>query len=140
MEEGLIGGFVDAVDLKRRTKAFALRCMRLADSLPPGKPSGRTVAGQLVRCGTSVAANYRSACRARLKAEFISKLGIVEEEVDESAFWLELVVEGGLLPANRVADLLDEATQFMRIIAKSRLTAKSSVRDQKSPPRGPDPI
>ena len=117
---------MDADDLKRRTKQFALRCMRLADSLP-AKPSGRTIAGQLARSGTSVAANYRAACRARSKPEFVSKLGIVEEEVDESALWMELVIEGGLKPAKVVETLLDEANQITRIVARSIVTARSSI-------------
>lgn len=117
----------DADDLKRRTKQFALRCMRLADSLS-NAPSGRTIANQLARSGTSVAANYRSACRPRSKPEFVSKLGIVEEEVDESALWMELIIEGGLKPESTVESLLDEAVQLTRIVAKSIVTARSSIR------------
>jgi four helix bundle protein len=75
---------MDEAELKRRTKSFAIRCMKLADSLP-ATVSGRVVANQLVRCGTSVGANYRSACRGRSTAEFLSKLGVVEEEADESS-------------------------------------------------------
>jgi four helix bundle protein len=81
-------------DLQRRTKQFALRVMKLVDALPKTL-SARAVGGQLVRAGTSVAANYRAACKGRSKAEFISKLGTMEEETDESAFWMELLVEGG---------------------------------------------
>jgi four helix bundle protein len=86
---------MDAVELKARTKRFALRCMKLADSLPTSN-SGRAIAMQMVRSGTSVAANYRSACRGRSPAEFVSKMGVVEEEADETALWLELIMESGM--------------------------------------------
>jgi four helix bundle protein len=82
-------------DLKKRTKQFALRVLKLVAALPNNLP-GRTIGGQLVRAGTSVGANYRAACRARSKPEFIAKIGIVEEEADESAFWMELIIEGKL--------------------------------------------
>jgi four helix bundle protein len=78
------------------TKAFALPVIRLVDSLP-NTMAGRTIGGQLIRSGTSVSANYRAACRARSKAEFIAKLGIVEEEADESCHWLELIIEVRLM-------------------------------------------
>jgi four helix bundle protein len=79
---------MDADELKKRTKLFALRILKLAAALPP-TIEGKTIKGQLVRAGTSVGANYRAACRGRSRAEFIAKIGIVEEEADESAFWLE---------------------------------------------------
>ena len=79
-------------ELKNRTKKFALRIMKLVHALP-NTIDGRAIGNQLIRAGTSVGANYRSACRGRSKAEFIAKLGIVEEEADESAFWMELVIE-----------------------------------------------
>jgi len=79
-----------------------------------------------VRSGTSVGSNYRAACRGRSRAEFIAKLGIVEEEADESAFWLELIIEAGLLKESRVQPLLDEANELTRIMAGSRLTASKN--------------
>ncbi len=85
-------------ELKERTKQFALRVMRLVDALPR-TAKGTALAGQLVRSGTSVAANYRSASRARSRAEFISKIGVVEEEANETALWLELIIEDKILPA-----------------------------------------
>ncbi len=118
---------MDEAELKRRTKAFGLRCMKLADSLPDTF-SGRTAAGQIVRSGTSVGANYRSACRGRSKAEFLSKLGVVEEEADETAFWLELIIEGDLQPPKLVQPLHDEACQITRIIAASIKTARPHPR------------
>lgn len=80
-------------DLKERTKKFALRILNVVDALP-NTIKGRAVGRQIVRCGTSVGANYRAACRARSRAEFIAKLGTVIEEADESAFWLELIHGG----------------------------------------------
>jgi four helix bundle protein len=91
-----------ADDLKQRTKQFALRTLKLVAALPNTVP-GRAIANQLVRSGTAVAANYRAACRGRSKAEFIAKLGVVEEEADESAFWMELLVEGELLKRRRLS-------------------------------------
>src|SRR5688572_10202231 len=100
--------------LKSRTKQFALRVIRLCQSL--GKdPVAKAVGGQLIRCGTSVGANYRAACRARSRAEFRAKLGIVEEEADESAFWMEILIESGLVPAARLSDLLQEANELLSI-------------------------
>lgn len=83
-------------ELKERTKEFALRIMRLVDALPR-TPKGQALASQLVRSGTSVAANYRSACRSRSRAEFVSKIGVVEEEADETALWLELIIADRIL-------------------------------------------
>lgn len=102
--------------------------MRLVDALP-NTPKGRAIASQLVRSGTSVAANYRAACRGRSKAEFIAKLGIAEEEADETALWLELIVEDGLLPEKKIASLLKEASELIAIIAASYISASRVKRD-----------
>ena len=110
-------------DLKNRTKVFALRVMKLVGSLPKDT-AGKTVGGQLIRSATSVAANYRAACRGRSKAEFISKLGIVEEEADESCFWLEIIVESGLMEKKLVESLLKEANELTAIFVRSRISAK----------------
>lgn len=96
------------IDLIIRTKKFALRIIKLVDSLP-NTLVGRTIGGQLIRSGTSVSANYRAACRGRSKAEFIAKLGIVEEEADESCHWLEMIIEAELMDERLVKDLLREA-------------------------------
>ena len=101
-------------DLKKRTKQFALRILRLVAALP-NTVQGRAIAGQLVRAGTAVAANYRAACRGRSKAEFIAKLGTVEEEADESAFWMELIIEGGLLKQKVVDPLLWRPTNSLEL-------------------------
>jgi four helix bundle protein len=113
---------MDAEDLKTRTKSFAIRVLKPVAALP-NTTAGRAIGGQLVRAGTSVGANYRAACRGRSRREFIAKLGIVIEEADESAFWLEMIIEGGLLRSARVKPLLEEANEITRIIASSRKTA-----------------
>ena len=109
-------------ELKNRTKAFALRVMKLVGALPDGAVA-RTIGNQLIRSGTSVGANYRAACRGRSKAEFIAKLGIVVEEADETCYWLELIIEGHLLAANLVEPLLQEANELTAIMVASRKTA-----------------
>lgn len=119
---------MDAEDLKKRTKQFALRVLKMVAALP-NSVQGRAVGSQLVRAGTSVASNYRAACRGRSRAEFVAKLGIVVEEADESAFWLELIIEGALLPAKLVQPLLDEANELTRIMVSSRVTARSKAKE-----------
>lgn len=114
---------MDKVELQERTKQFALRVIKLTQALPR-TPAGEVLGKQLLRSATSVAANYRSACRGRSKAEFIAKTGIVLEECDESQLWLELIVAGGLLPSRRVADLLKEADELTAIFVASLRTAR----------------
>jgi four helix bundle protein len=109
-------------DLKDRTKAFALQILKLIDRLPDSR-KGRTIANQLGRAGTAVGANYRAACRARSRAEFIARVGVVEEEADETAFWLELTIEGDVLPKGDVRELHEEAVELTAIMASSRITA-----------------
>jgi len=111
-----------ADEMKLRTKKFALRIFKLADSLPKSA-SGRTIASQIARSGTSVAANYRAAGKARSKAEFIAKLGIAEEEADETQFWLEMIIESGHIKENLVEPLLQEAREITAILAASRISA-----------------
>ena len=120
-------------ELKERTKRFALRVMRLVDALPKSA-KGRALASQLVRSGTSVAANYRASCRARSRAEFISKIGVVEEEADETALWLELIIDDKILPQKKITPLLNEANELVAIIAVSYISAsrKNSTRTRKS--------
>ena len=114
-------------DLKKRTKAFALRVLKLVAALPKSL-AGKTIGGQLVRAGTSVGANYRAACRARSKLEFIAKIGIVEEEADESAFWMELIIESELLKPQLVQSLLIEANELAKIMASSRKSASEGLK------------
>ena len=113
---------IDAADLKLRTKTFALRIFALVDALS-NTVQGRAVASQIIRNGTSVAANYRAACRARSRAEFIAKIGVVEEEADETLFWLELIIDAGLLKAKRIRPLMVEADEIVAIMATSRKSA-----------------
>jgi len=110
-------------ELKKRTKEFAHRCVKLAFSLPENS-LGRHIQGQLIRCATSVAANYRAACLAQSKASFISKLSIVIEETDESGFWLEFIIDEELLKRKRVEPLLEEAVELTAIFVSSRKTAR----------------
>lgn len=110
-------------DLKQRTKQFALKVIRFIETLP-SNPSIGVISKQLLRCGTSVGANYRAACRARSRADFISKMTIVEEEADESKYWLELFVDSGLVAEESVLDLYGEADELTAIIVSSILTAK----------------
>jgi four helix bundle protein len=112
-------------ELKKRTKQFGLRVIQLVEDLPNTK-TATTIGNQLLRCGTSVGANYRAACRGRSKAEFIAKLGIVEEEADESAYWFEMLVEAKVLRPDSVAGLLAEADELTAIMATSRKTAKQN--------------
>jgi len=113
-------------DLKKRTKAFALRVLKLVDALPR-TTSGRALGAQLVRSGTSVAANYRAARRAKSISHFISKLGDVEEEADETLFWLEMIEESEIVPAKRLSALKKEANELVAITVASINTAKSWV-------------
>ena len=109
-------------DLKKRTKNFALRILKLIDALP-NTTAGRTVGWQLARSGTSVAANYRAACRWKSKPDFIAKLGIVEEEADEREFWLEIIIESELLKPTLVEPLKKEASEITAIMVSSRKSA-----------------
>jgi four helix bundle protein len=115
-------------ELKARTKEFALRVIHLVDVLP-STVKGRAIANQIMRSATSVAANYRAAHRARSRAEFIAKIGVVEEEADETAFWLELIIDSNIRSEKQVEPLLKEAGEIVAIMASSR---KSAVANRKS--------
>jgi len=117
---------MDSDDLKKRTKRFALRILKLVAALP-NTVQGRTIGGQLVRAGTAVGANYRATCRSRSKAEFVARIGVVEEEADESAYWMELIVEGELLKQEQVEPLLNEANELAKIMASSRISASATL-------------
>jgi four helix bundle protein len=116
---------MDSEELKGRTKRFALAAMELVELLPRNA-KGRVVGNQCLRSATSVGANYRAATRARSHAEFISKIGVVEEEADETCYWLELVIEGRLLPSVKVAPLLREAQELTAIFTASGRTARTN--------------
>ena len=110
-------------NLKQRTKKFALDVIGLVETLPNDRTS-HVLGGQLLRAGTSVGANYRAACRARSAADFISKMGIVEEEADESSYWIELLVDAGKLEADKSGPLLDESGELVAISVASINTAR----------------
>lgn len=112
-------------DLKQRTKRFGLNVINLVESLPHDQTC-RVLGGQLLRCGTSVGANYRAVCRAKSTADFISKFGTVEEEADESGFWLEMLVDAGKLPQPIAAPLIREADELTAIAVASINTARKS--------------
>ena len=109
-------------ELKTRTKEFAHRCVKLAMALPD-TPLGNHIRGQLIRCSTSVAANYRAACLAQSRAGFISKLSIVLEQADESYFWLEFIIDEKMMKKELVDPLLKEAYELTSIFITSRKTA-----------------
>jgi four helix bundle protein len=111
-------------ELWQRTKQFALRIIKLFRALPKTEEA-RVLGRQLLRSGSGVAANYRSACRARSRADFVSKIGITVEEADETAFWLELLVDAGIVRGARLENLLAEANELVRIFAATRATARS---------------
>ena len=104
--------------LKEQTKIFALRIIELVEQLPKGRTAD-VIGRQLLESGTSAGANYRAACRARSPADFISKMGIVEEEADESTYWMELLVLSGLIHKSNITNLLDEANQILAMTVSS---------------------
>jgi|ERR1700746_323325 four helix bundle protein len=109
-------------ELKARTKEFALRVIRLVDALP-NTVKGRAIANQIMRSATSIAANYHAPCRARSRAEFIAKIGAVEEEGDETAFWLELIIDSNIRGKTQIEPLLEEASELVAIMPASRKSA-----------------
>ena len=117
-------------ELQTRTKAFALRVIRLVEALPRDYTS-EVIGKQLLRSGTSVGANYRSACRARSAGDFIAKLKIVEEEADESLYWMELLVESGLVPEQRLAALIEEGNALVAMTVASIKTKRQQKSSQR---------
>lgn len=113
---------MDKAELKRRTKSFALRVIRLTEALPKGRTS-RVIGRQLLRSATSVGANYRSACRAKSNADFVYKMGMVQEEADESLYWMELLIEAGIVGAEKLKPLMTEANELLAITVASQKTA-----------------
>jgi len=114
------------IELKNRSKRFALEIIRLFRSLPKAEDV-RIIARQLLRSGTGVAANYRAVCRARSRAEFVAKIGMVVEEADETVFWLELLVESGIAQRQLVEPVMTEANQLLAIFAASQRTARKAL-------------
>ncbi len=126
---------MDSEEFKKRTKMFGLRIVRLVESLPETR-TGRVIGNQLLRAGTSVGANYRAACRAKSRADFISKLGTVEEEADESVYWMEMLIDAGLVKRPKIAALLGEGNEILAIVVASintsRRNSQSAVRNPQS--------
>ena len=115
--------------MKSRTKQFALRVIKLVESLPNGK-AANVIGNQLLRSGTLVGANYRASCRAKSTADFVHKLSIVEEEADESIYWMELLIEGKIIKENLLENLMDEGNQILSIIVSSIKTVKEKRNPQ----------
>ena len=113
-------------ELKARTKRFAIRVVKMYRALPRTREA-QILGTQGLRSGTSVAANYRAVCRARSKAEFVAKMGIVVEEADETIFWLELLVETGIVKPSQMEKLLAEANELVAIFARSQHTARKAL-------------
>jgi four helix bundle protein len=115
-----------AAELLRRTKKFALDILEFVRTLP-NSDEGRDVGGQLRRAGIAVGSNYRATCRSRSKAEFVARIGVVLEEADESAFWLEIIFESRMSTGKRCVELLQEANELSAICARSKMTASESL-------------
>lgn len=122
-----IGALAVADALRKRTKDFAIRIVKLSLALPK-TDAARTLGRQVLRSGTSVAANYRAACRARSRAEFVSRMAVVVEEADETVFWLEMLVDTGIVPFKRLQPLIQEANELLAVCAASHRTAKQRLR------------
>ena len=114
-------------ELRDRTKKFAIRVVMLFRALPKTEEA-RVIGRQLLRSATSVAANYRAVCRARSHAEFVSKIGTVVEEMDETMFWLEFLADVDIMPPSRLSELVKEGNELLAIVAASQRTARSRTR------------
>ena len=117
--------------MRKRTKKFVIDIIKLYQTLPK-TGEGRVVGGQLLRSGSSVGANYRASCRARSDREFFSKISIVVEETDETAFWLEILIEAGLMDNSETRRLLKESIEFLKIFSKSRKTTGERIKKNKN--------
>jgi four helix bundle protein len=115
---------MDANEFRSRTKSFGLRIVKLTEALPKSQTCN-VIGKQLLRCGTSVGANYRAACRAKSQADFIAKMKIVEEECDESVYWIEMLVESGQVKEHLVSDLLKEANEILAMVVAAIKTTRT---------------
>ena len=115
---------MDSEELKKRFKIFSLRVIKMVDSMP-NTISGNAIAKQIVRSGTSPAANYRAACLGKSDKDFLNKLKMVEEELDETIHWLEIIADCGMIKSEKLADLLQEAHELYKIIVSSIVTLKA---------------
>lgn len=121
---------MNSEDLKKRLKVFALRIIKLSESLPNNN-TGNTMGRQIIRSGTSPGANYRSACLGKSDKDFLNKLKMVEEELDETLYWLELITESGLVKANLLNDLINENNELKKIMVSSILTMKKRIKSNR---------
>lgn len=122
---------MNSEDLKRRLKIFALRIIKLSESLPENI-TGKTISNQIIRSGTSPGANYRSACLGKSDKDFLNKLKMVEEELDETLYWLEIIVESGLIKQELLSDLIQENNELFKIISSSITTMKKKINSKKN--------
>jgi four helix bundle protein len=123
-------------DFAKRTMQFGLRIIRVVESLP-NLQTARVIGKQLLRAGTAVGANYRSALRGRSRADFVAKMGIVEEECDEALYWMQMLIEAGIVKASRLSELLREANEIIAIVVSSIRTARAGKGSPKSDLRNP---
>ena len=123
-------------DFARRTMHFGLRTIRLVESLPNSQ-AARVIGNQLLRAGTAVGANYRSALRGKSRADFIAKMGIVEEECDEALYWMQMLIEAGIVKRSRLSELMSEADEIIAIVVSSIRTARARNNSPKSGFRNP---
>ena len=117
---------MNSEDLKKRLKIFALRIIKLSENLP-SNITGKTLGNQIIRSGTSPGANYRAACLGKSDKDFLNKLKMVEEELDETLYWLEIIVESGIVKANLLDDLIIENKELFKIIVSSITTMKKKL-------------
>ncbi len=129
-------GKMQKKDFARRTMLFGLRVIRLVESLPKSQ-TAYVIGNQLLRAGTSVGANYRSALRGKSRADFIAKLGIVEEECDEALYWMQMLIEAGIIKTSRLTQLMNEANEIIAIVVSSIKTARSRGSSPQSGIRNP---
>ncbi|MEK7161345.1 MAG: four helix bundle protein [Patescibacteria group bacterium] len=122
---------MNPTDLQKRTKQFAIRIIKLIRDLEKQGMAGLVIGKQLLRSGTSTAANYRAVCRAKSGKDFINKLGIVAEEADETQFWLELLIEAGIVDQAKINDLLKESAEITAIMTASKSSAIKNQKDRK---------
>ena len=113
-------------ELKERFRKFSIRIIRLVNAMP-NSIAGLSIAKQIVRSGTSPAANYRAACLAKSNKDFVNKLKMVEEEIDETSHWLSIIMDAEILPRNQVIDLYDESVELRRIVVRSILTSRQTI-------------
>ncbi|MBF2014605.1 MAG: four helix bundle protein [Rivularia sp. T60_A2020_040] len=125
---------MNEVEFKRRTKQLALRVIRLIEALEalPHNLTAQVISKQLIRSATSVGANYRSACRAKSTADIIAKLSLVEEEADESLYWMELIVESALIPQEKLTNLMSETSEILAMTVASIKTLRIKSQHSKS--------